>query len=86
MLTIYRLYGILIYRKRETNPEEKKGNHKMKKDNFQQYEARKLAARVYDALAAISNEEDASEENMKAAVAFFLRKFYNNEETQEEQK
>lgn len=29
-MTIYRFYGILIYRKRETNPEEKKGNHKMR--------------------------------------------------------
>lgn len=46
-------------------------------ETYKEYRTRKLTARVYDALANISNEEDASEEEMLAALEFFKKKFYD---------
>lgn len=39
-------------------------------------EQERIKGKVYDALATISNEQDASEEDMKAAIKYFLNRFY----------
>lgn len=46
-------------------------------ETYNEYKTRKITAKVYDALANISNEEDASEEEMLAALEFFKKKFYD---------
>lgn len=46
-------------------------------ETYNDYKTRKITAKVYDALKIISNEEDASEEEMLAALEFFKKKFYD---------
>lgn len=48
-----------------------------RKETYDEYRTREITAKVYDALANISNEEDASEEEMLAALKFFKKKFYD---------
>lgn len=43
---------------------------------FAEVERERIKGKVYDALATISNERDASEEDMKAAIEYFLTHFY----------
>ena len=47
------------------------------KETYDEYRKREITAKVYVALANISNEEDASEEEMLAALEFFKKKFYD---------
>lgn len=45
---------------------------------FAEVELERVKGKVYDALATISNEMDASEEDMTAAIEWFLIHFYEN--------
>jgi len=45
---------------------------------FAEVELERIKGKVYDALATISNEQDASQEDMEAAIEWFLIHFYEN--------
>lgn len=53
-------------------------------ETYKEYRKREITAKVYDALATLSYEEDASEEEMLAALEFFKKKFYDRTSSCEE--
>lgn len=47
------------------------------KETYKEYRKREIADKVYNALATLSYEEDASEEEMLAALEIFKKRFYD---------